>query len=252
MKKLMFAVAALAVGVVLADVTSANIVGYAPAELQESGLTAGACFTPVGGGDVDLVNLVVTSENKETGAEVSVQTLNEYGQTQGTYFWYDVWPEPELHVYEWQDEFDETVYEGDVSFQAGEGLWFYCTKAGFNLQSSGEVPQSTVDVELQESGLSIANPTPVTTDLTACVISSEFTESGADVSVQTLNEYGQTQGTYFWYDVWPSPGFHVYEWQDEFDETLDEGVVPVEPGAGLWTYCTKDGFTFVWPGVETK
>ena len=148
----------------------------------------------------------------------------------------------------------DNPYEGGVKIQAGEGLWTSCTGDGFNLQSSGEVPQSGVEVELQNFGLSVANATPVQVDLINCIVTGYKDEqgegeAGGEVNVQTLNEFGQTVGSYFWYDM---PGEGILGWIDIGDNPLEEGDVPVEPGAGLWTSCSGDGFNFVWPGVEIK
>ena len=229
-----------------------NIVGYASAELQEYGLTAGACFTPISAEKVDLIDMKITGYTGEVKAPVEVQTLDEYGRTVASYFWYDYTNKKGAKVVGWLDEDDEPISKGDVQVQAGEGLWTYCDEDGFGFQSNGEVPASTVVVELQEFGLSIANPTPVTVDLVNCIISGYTGEVKAPVEVQTLDEYGRTVASYFWYDYTNKKGAKVVGWLDEDDEPLEEEVVTMTPGSGLWTYCDEDGYNFVFPGVEIK
>ena len=216
--------------------------GYASAELQESGLTAGACFVPVTGANFDLTDLKVTGYDEATEGDVQIQTLDEYGRTVDTFFYYDVPGE----LTGWLDESDEIVESGVVSFQAGEGLWTYCMIDGLGLQSAGMVPTTGVTVTLQESGLSIANPTPIDVDLTDTYIGGYDEATEGDVQVQTLDEYGRTVDTFFYYDV---PG-ELTGWLDSDDNEVEAESVIVKPGQGLWTYSMSDGFTFTFPGVS--
>ena len=217
-------------------------VGYQSAELQENGLTTGACFVPVQGSTFDLTELKVTGYEESTEGDVQIQTLDEAGRTVDTYFYYDVPGE----LTGWLDINDEEVSTGDVSFQAGEGLWSISAVDGLGLQSAGAVPTSGVVVQLQENGLSIANPTPVNVDLTDAFIGGYEESTEGDVQVQTLDEAGRTVATYFYYDV---PG-ELTGWLDINDEEVAEGDVIIQPGQGLWTISSADGFTFVFPGVS--
>ena len=217
------------------------VVGYQSAELQQYGLTAGACFVPVTGSTFDLTELKVTGYDESTEGDLQLQTLDDAGRTVATYFYYDVPGE----LTGWLDENDEEVQVGDVTFQPGEGLWTYCTIDGLGLQSAGMVPTTGISVILQQYGLSVANPTPVDVDLTDTYIGGYDESTEADVQVQTLDDAGRTVATYFYYDV---PG-ELTGWLDENDEEVAVGDVVIKPGQGLWTYSTTDGFTFVFPGV---
>jgi len=217
------------------------IVGYKSAELQEAGLTAGACFVPVTGSTFDLTDLKVTGYDESTEADLQIQTLDEFGRTVAIYSYYDVPGE----LTGWLDGDDNEVVVGDVTFQPGEGLWTYCTIDGLGLQSAGMVPTTAVTVTLQEAGLSIANPTPVNVDLTDTYIGGYEESTEADVQVQTLDEFGRTVGIYSYYDV---PG-ELTGWLDGDDNEVEVGDVVIGPGQGLWTYSNADGFTFVFPGV---
>ena len=53
-------------------------------------MTAGACFIPVQGSTFDLTDLKVTGYEESTEADIQIQTLDEYGRTDKTYFYYDV------------------------------------------------------------------------------------------------------------------------------------------------------------------
>ena len=201
---------------------------------------------------IDLTELTVTGYEGETKAKVEIQTLNDAGGTEASYYWYDYTNTKGKHIIGWFDDEDELVEEGVVTFQPGEGLWVFCAADGFNLQSSGQVATSTVVVELQKNGLSVANPTPVVADLANCIITGYEGETKAKVEIQTLNDAGGTEASYYWYDYTNTKGKHIIGWFDDEDELVEEGVVTVEPGAGLWSFCAADGFNFVWPGVDVK
>ncbi len=222
-------------------VESANVVGYTSAGLQNNGITAGAAFIPVSGTTFDLTDLKVTGYETSTEGDVYVQTLDEYGRTVASYFYYDVPGE----LTAWLDESDNEVEAGTVTFQPGEGLWMVANADGFGIQSAGQVPTATVAVTLQNAGLSIANPTPVNVDLTATSIGGYEESTEADVYVQTLDEFGRTVASYFYYDV---PG-DLTGWLDESDNEVPEGDVIIAPGQGLWAVSNADGFTFIFPGV---
>ena len=215
--------------------------GYASAELQADGLTVGACFVPVTGSSFDLTDLKVTGYEESTEGDVQIQTLDEYGRTVDTFFYYDVPGE----LTGWLDSTDTEVEVGDVTFQAGEGLWSISTLGSLGLQSAGQVPTSGVTVTLQADGFSVANPTPVNVDLTDTFIGGYEESTEGDVQVQTLDEYGRTVDTFFYYDV---PG-ELTGWLDSTDTEVEVGDVIVKPGQGLWTISSADGFTFVFPGV---
>ena len=219
-----------------------NVVGYQSAKLQQYGLTAGACFVPVEGQTFDLTELKVTGYAESTEGDVYVQTLDEYGRTVATYTYYDVPGD----LTGWLDGDDNEIKVGDVEFQAGEGLWTFSSIDGFGIQSAGMVPKTGVAVNLQQYGLSVANPTPVNVDLTQITIGGYEEATEGDVYVQTLDEYGRTVATYTYYDV---PG-DLTGWLDGDDNEIAVGDVIVKPGEGLWSFSSADGFTLIFPGVN--
>ena len=217
------------------------VVGYQSAKLQADGLTVGACFIPVQGATFDLTELKVTGYDEATEGDVQIQTLDKYGRTVDTFFYYDVPGD----LTGWLDSSDAEIEKGTVTFQAGEGLWSISAIGNLGLQSSGQVSSSGVAVTLQADGFSVANPTPLDVDLTKTFISGYEEATEGDVQVQTLDEYGRTVDTFFYYDV---PG-ELTGWLDSGDNEVEEGAVVVKPGQGLWTISSADGFTFVFPGV---
>ena len=255
MKKLMLAAAAALSATALfatEGTLSSSVVGYASAELQQDGISAGTCFVPVTGEVIDLADLKVTGYDADEGtdSDVEIQTLDEYGRTARSFSWKD-FTSKKGTWYGWYEDGEDLVESGDVTFQPGEGLWVYCSDDGFGLQSAGAVPQSDVSVELQQDGLTIANPTPVNADLALSKITGYDEDDGtdSDVELQTLDEYGRTARSFSWKDFTSKKGTW-YGWYEDGEDLIYEGDVEILPGRGLWTYCTDDGFNFVWPKVS--
>ena len=98
-------------------------------------MTAGACFIPVQGNTFDLTQLKISGYDAEDGTEgdVYIQTLDEYGRTVANYTYYDVPGE----LTGWLDDDDNEISEGDVEFQAGEGLWTFSSADGFTFVFPG-------------------------------------------------------------------------------------------------------------------
>lgn len=242
--------------------TTPYAVGYGPSALQESGISAGATFTPVTKGElIDLTDIKVDGYMDVEGycdGFVNVQTLDEAGRTKETYFWMDDGMGGAGEFYGWYPTGGDTpIAKGVVTIQPGEGLWAFCQRDGFSFQSSGEVPTATdVIVTLQESGLTVVNPTPVSVDLTDTYITGYMEVEGycdGFVNVQTLDEAGRTQETYFWMDDGMGGEGEFYGWYPTGGDTpIAKGVVTVLPGQGLWSFSQRDGFYFNWPKVDVK
>lgn len=244
MKKAMFGIAALAAATSFAAIESSNIVGYGPSELNNSGMTAAASFIPVTGNVIDATDLTVIADDDVWGT-VNLQTLTTAGGTDESYLWYNV---PEEGYYGWYSEEETLLEKGKITFQPGEGLWIVCEGDGYAIQSAGQVPTAAdITVKLNNSGLSVANPTPVPVDAINTYITSEKDEIWGTVNLQTLTTAGGTDKSYLWYDV-PEEGY--YGWYSEEEELLEEGEIVVKPGQGLWIVCEGDGYNFVWPKVE--
>lgn len=242
MNKLLGAVVAGALCSAVYGIESANIVGYAQADIDMAGLTAGSCFIPVSGKTIDLTELKVVGYEEATEGDVNVQTLDEFGRTVANYAYYDVPGE----LTGWLDNDDNEVEPGQVTIQAGEGLWTYTTEEGLAIQSAGQVATDDVAVNLDVAGLSVVNPTPVAVDLTDCYVSGYEEATEGDLNVQTLDEFGRTVANYAYYDV---PG-ELTGWLDNDDNEIEVGDVVIKPGQGLWSYTSADGLSFVWPGVK--
>lgn len=238
------------------SIESANIVGYMQTELPSTGLSVGASFVPVAGEAIDLCDISVTGYKTESYADVQIQTLTGSGATDRTFEWYE-YGEGEEKVCGWFEYVDEDYVQlekGDVLLTPGEGLWSVTMAEGLSLQSAGQVPTFDIAIKLPSTGLTLANPSPVVVDLTACYVSGYKDETYADVQVQTLTGSGATDRTFEWYEYGEGEDYVCgwFEYVDEDYVPLENGDVTIAPGAGVWSVTMAEGLSFVWPKVNVK
>ena len=204
-------------------------------------------------GIVDLTEIKVVGYDDSSAGDVQVQTLTGGGNTDKTYMWYDFSDPDAGTFYGWYDgDTFEALEAGQVTVAVGEGLWSVTMADGLSLQTSGEVA-TTADVvlALPADGLTVANPTPVSVDLTNCYVSGYDDSSAGDVQVQTLTGGGNTDKTYMWYDFSDPDAGTFYGWYDgDTFEALTTGTVVVAPGEGLWSVTMADDLNYVWPKVD--
>ena len=146
----------------------------------------------------------------------------------------------------WLDSFDEPIEEGVVMIEPGEGLWTSAPNSSWGIQTSGEVMTSGIQVTLREGFKMVVNTTPVAVDITKIDVDGYDEATEADVKMQVLDNFGRGGMTYAYYDV---PG-ELTGWLDSFDEPVEEGVVMIQPGEGMWTSAPSATYSVTLPGVE--
>ena len=144
MKKLMFAAAAIAAGVAMADVSSANIVGYTDKALRMGNMMLTPCFAKIGASGYTLADVAVKGYDPYdpdtweggTSADVCIKILASNGAVAKDkdgndlmyYFFDDMDTDESMGGLGagWYN-LDKSVKfnVGDVSFPAGFGLWVY-------------------------------------------------------------------------------------------------------------------------------
>ena len=237
MKKLMFAAAAIAAGVAMADVTSANVVGYAQNNLRAGAIGLGAQFVSVAGDKMDLCDIIPTGYDEETykGGSITIQLLDYQGyQVPGSmFYWYD-----DEDGTAWFDKNDDEVVRGRVSYDPGEALWVRGNAETEALRSSGEVANGTIDVYLRAGAKLVNNPTPVAIPFNDDNNDGKFiapmgydkeTYKGGSITVQKLDYQGyQVPGSmFYWYDDEDGTA-----WFDKNDDVVSGKVL--DPGEAVW------------------
>ena len=229
MKKLMCAAAALVAGVAVADITSANIVGYAESALRSGAMMIAPQFVNIGTSkDIDLQSLTPTGSGVIDQAEIKV--LNSYGVGVEDYIWTSGDDVDSVNDC-WANE-DQDTKINDRTFAPGTGLWVY-GKSGQGLRSVGEVEQvNDIVFPLCSGAIGCGNPFPVALDLQNIIPEGSGIIDQAEIKV--LNSYGVGVEDYIW-----TSGDDVDSvndcWANEDQDTKITGRM-VLPGEGLWVY----------------
>ena len=230
---------------------SANVVGYAGADLRGNSQAAGAgaCFVNVDNSNLTLGNLKVTGYAAEDGYadfEVIAKKLDGFGRGGTSFIWCD-FEEEGVTYYGWYDE-DMNEYN-DEPLVIGEGLWVYSPSVEFQLQSAGQVPSADIAVSLRSGGQAklVANPMPTKLTLGEIKVTGYAEEDGyADFEIiaKKLDGFGRGGTSFIWCDF-EEEGVTYYGWYDEdMNEYNDEDVAV---GEGLWVYSPSTDFSVVFP-----
>ena len=235
MKKLMFAVAAVAAGVAMADVTSANIVGYAKTDkMNDMGATL---LTPM------FAKVGTSTGNPRFGDFVPVRKdggqIEDYAiEVQGLF--YDGTTDWDFN-FTWEggrwidyNDFSEDPDASNVEITQGRGLWIYNnTGAEVVFQGAGQVSEIDAEYPMNEMGATaIGNCYPVETTWGQVAPIRDDGEPIEDyaIEVQGLNYDGTTDWDY---------NFTIEggKWIDyNAFEDPDATNVKIPVGKGLWVY----------------
>ena len=199
MKKMLAACAAMMVaGLVSADITSDNIVGY-----TQKTATAGfnwytPMFTGVGLNTIDIQDIVLSGDKVGWGSE-NIQILDEGGATVTSYFYYD----------SGMTGLDKTCWVDDdfaaVSFAiaAGDGVLIDTGDDGEGVActAAGEVPTADVTFTTVAGFNFTGNPFPATIDIQDITITDDAGAVGwGSENIQILDAGGATTTSFFYYD----------------------------------------------------
>ena len=223
MRKLMFAVAAVAAGVAMADVTSANIVGYAGSQLRDEGATlTTALFQSVAAknGETTFGSIVpVAEEGVDLSGAIEIQYLLDDGSTDwdNDYYWDgSVWLK------------DGITDASETPVIGGQGMWVVNQSgAPVSFQSSGEVNQKELEYPIREEGATAAaNAFPCATTFGRIVpVAEEGVDLSGAIEIQFLLDDGSTDwdNDYYWDgSAWLKDGM------------TDASETPVIAGQGMW------------------
>ena len=195
-----------------------------------------------------LTDLKVDTDGEACSGEFVLQTLTNSGRTDKSYYWYyDRNHGIRNGVAGWYDGDGEVQYvdENDVTFTAGQAFW--TLGSGFKLVSAGEVLTSTVDVPTSAGGkVQIGNPYPVAVKVNDMVVDTDGENCSGDFVMQTLDVYGRTDKSYYWYyDRRHGKSSGTAGWYDGDGEVAVTDDVVLNPGEGYWVLGS--GFTLSFP-----
>ncbi len=256
MKAMMTAVAALTAGIAMADVTSANIVGYQNAGFKNAQYNiCAASMLPVGmqKANMKLKDLVPN----ENFIQSSIMFLTPGGATPRVdfkskkvpqkYVWWTEDDEPEdgagWYLY---DDDDAEINQGELPIPFGTGFLVYRNGAETeaNLVYAGEVQQEPITLNFPNTQYNIlGNCSPVDLSLADITPNEKFVQS----SIMFLTPGGATPRVdfkskkvpqkYVWWteDDEPEDGAGWYLYDDD-DAEINQGALPIKAGEGFLVY----------------
>lgn len=170
MRKLMFAVAAMTAGIAMADVSSANIVGYQEITVPTGYSLYTVTFKDVGSEVFDIQNMEVwqNGEKLNTGAQpkVTIQKMLIDGKNSGSYDSNQAYLWKKLSKWGWFKVNTYCTGATAVNLGKGEAFCVYnSTGASVQLRSSGEVELQPNTIEIPTGYSLMGNMTPVDLDI---------------------------------------------------------------------------------------
>ena len=249
-----------------ADVTSANVVGYAQAQGRFGAKILGAQFVNIGEDqEIDIQDLIpvgpYTGEYSKAG--VYIQFLNENGVDTATYYFYDTAEKtgsrPAPARYGWYTDANRFQKAEGVTVKPGEGIYFYAPDDTWYLRSNGEVAQSPTQITLRFGAKMVVNPLPVPVDMQKISVASGYDPSGdyskAGLYLQVLNENGVDTATFYFYDTAEKTGSRPaparFGWYTDANR-FQLGELTVQPGEGIYVYAPDDTWAIQFPGAFSK
>ena len=221
----------------LCELASANVVGYQEVSLRSGLKAVGASFATIGAEGCKLTQIKPAGFNTSAGA-VSIQILDNYGQTTTTYSYYKG-GRGAYATEGWYNGTTRITADNDITFAPGTGLWMKGAD-GYTFTTSGEVLFDDVTCQLRSGLIMLANPYPMDVKLTNLKPAGFNTSAGA-VSIQILDNYGQTTTTYSYYKG--GRGAYATEgWYNGTTRITADNDVTFVSGDGLWVKGA-DGYT---------
>ena len=205
----------------LAELTSANVVGYQNNAIAKGYSMVSPSFVNVDGNDYNIDNLLLTGVDDRNA---TVQVVNADGSwgTQG--FWFNEFVDGEdVYPAGWFLADGETP--ANITLKPGESVFFYTTATAGKAQSSGQVA-TDITVNLKTGYSMIGNATPLDMPI------DNLTLTGVDdrnATVQVVNADGSWGPQGFWFnefvdgeDVYPA-GWFLADGETPANITLKAG-----------------------------
>ena len=250
MKKLMFAAAAIAAGVAVADVTSANIVGYQNKDVARLLSNQIVTFEKVGAEGSNITEFVPVDENGDKlSGEITVQFYSDRGKMLEDYTYTLGADIDEGYEDGWYDGNMDEPKSRPLSF--GEGFKVTTTYTGSKLVYAGQVDVGELAIPIPRLLSSTGNvrPCPIKmSDLKPVteddeVVSGEITIQFYSDRGKMLEDYTYTLGS----DI--DEGYEDGWYDGNMDEPKDKEL---EAGQGFCITTTYTGAFLKFPAIGSK
>ena len=208
-------------------------------DLRTGYKAAGASFVSVGKTGCNLTDIIPQGADKFTG-NVSIQVLNYQGKMEASYKFYKGYGRRPYADDGWYYGSTLITKDNDVNFPAGTGLWFSGAD-GLSFQTSGEVLLDSVQCNLRDGYILLANPFATDAKLTSLVPGGAEKFQG-NVSIQILNYQGKMEASYKFYKGYGRRPYMDDGWYYGTTLITKDKDVSFKAGDGLWV-AGADGLT---------
>ena len=225
----------------LAELSSANIVGYQNNAVSKGYAMVTPSFTTVGGVTEYNIDDLRVIGAPDTMANICV--MNAAGEWIGQYYWYnDAEYMGQFYKGGWFD-FNGATPAG-VTLKPGDAVYFYTSQDGVTIESAGEVA-GLITIDAPNGYCMVGNGTPVSLPI------DDMRVSGAPdtmANICVMNAAGEWVGQYYWYNDAEYMGqFYKGGWFD-FNGATPAGIT-LAPGESVYFYTNQNGVKVTIPSA---
>jgi len=244
-------------------VESANIVGYAQADLNKNYTGVGPMFFAIGEDVISVQNLQVKGLAEAEGSGYMIAPITSGGNIPVNYYWWgghaadglpDGW-----YVTDDSDIIEAAIDAGTtasllapIEMAKGEGLVTYMALGSLAVQGSGEVLTGDFTRPLNKNYTGVANPFPVDVSVQKYAVTNLPEAEGSGYTIAPITSGGNIPVNYFWWgghaaDGLPD-GWYVTDDSDIIEAAIDAGTTAslladytFKPGEASVTYMAQAG-----------
>ena len=217
----------------LADVQSANVVGYETLNILANDYTMfGMNFEAVDGGSVTLGDL--KGSFLGGGAMPDADNILIWKDGEYKYYYWGVWSDPE------NPEWDNLWYDGDdmeasdVTIEPGVACWYLRKSDATTLTIAGGVKLTPTTVTILANDYTMfSNPYPTSIALKDLKVVNPF-GGGAMPDADNILIWKDGEYKYYYWGVWSDPENPEWDnlWYDGDD--MEASDITIDPGIACW------------------
>ena len=264
MKKLMFAAAALAAGFAVADVTSANVVGYYNVDVKAGKFSMIALnIDPMNEKNEFTLDELFPYNDKMSAstASGSADRIQTWDYEKQTYRFFFMWKKlvkgkPDEKTYHWVEDVDGNPL-AIIPIKTGNAVFYYALANDNTFSVPGQVPAEAVGILKQGFNMIGAgfptqwNPNDAGTEFWS---KSDFASSSSEGSADRIQYWDAEKQSYRFFFLWKKlvkgkPDEKTYKWVENTDgnPVLE---TPLTTGEGFFYYRLNAGEIEFKPGLK--
>ena len=233
----------------MADVESANIVGYQNANVRQNLSVQLPTFEGVGSEGMDIQKIIPVPAEGEVleSGDYTIQIFNDVGRVTTQYAYVLGEDIDDGYADGWYEEDWETFVEKTLA--PGEAFKVSAAKAGGTFQYAGEVHGEAISVPVRQNLSAQGNVRPTAVNIQSivpAVAEGDDLESG-DFTMQLISDTGRVTTQYAYVLGEDIDDGYADGWYEEDWETIVEKTFA--PGEGFLMSAAKDGGALTFPAL---